>query len=307
MQSAARQRMGTETGRSSRRTTHEAVPPDLIVWAEARDWHFKLERLLDDYVTSAVRRRLRGMDPEDFYDDDLSWLEDACEDPFGSCLDDVLADRLGRWRVRTFHAGRPRDVEAYLTGGLRRLRGEQAFEQFAGLMARHKQLATLRQEHVLRRALAEIEAEGRTGHTFVALDARELLDGAGHYLIYGSEYLAGVLVQAGGCPCQDVLKREGIPTIFVIDLPVALMRRPDVRQFSRFLLSRWAANVACRRKAAPIEDFTFDLTCDVPAQCITSHHHPAVVRDPLHRFELYHNPFTTCPACAGAVRQNQSR
>jgi hypothetical protein len=299
--------MGTKRSRSICSRAHEAVPSDLVFWAEARDWHVKLERLLDDYLTAAVKRRLRGTDPEAFYDDDLSWLEDACDDPFGSCLDDLLADRLGRWRVRTFHAGRPRDVEAYLTGGLRRLRGEEAFEQLAQLIVGHEQLAPLRDEAILRRALVEIEAEGRTGHTFVALDVRELLDGAGHYLIYGSEYLSGILVQAGGCRCQDVLKLEGIPTIFVIDLPVALMRRADVRQFSRFLLSHWAVNVACRRKAAPMVDFTFDLTCDVPAQCITSHHHPALVRDPLHRFEPYQNPFTTCPACAGAIRQNQSR
>mgnify|MGYP003397864165 FL=1 len=45
-----------------------------------------------------------------------------------------------------------------------------------------------------------------------------LLDGAGHYLIYGSEFVISLFAEA--FHNFDVLKTVGVPTIFVCDIPI---------------------------------------------------------------------------------------
>lgn len=293
---------------TSARGRREVAPPDLIVWANAKDWHKKVECLLSEHLTATVKRRLRTSDPERFYDDDLEWLEEACgDDPLGCCIDEVLADSLLGFRVRTYHACRPRNVVEYLTLGLRCLRAEEARSELRSLVYRHDRLARLREEAAFAAALARVETEGRSARVFVGLDDRDLLEGAGHYLIYGSEYLSAVLVQAGGCYFQDVLKLEGIPTVFVIDSPISLMRRSDVRAFARLLLSQWGKNVVAGRKTAPPEDYSFDVRRDVPAGCIAGHYHPARIRDPLHQLEVYVCPAVSCPACVPLAVQTRRK
>ena len=104
-------------------------PEDLIIWACARDWHRKVQRLLMEHLTVAVKRRLRRMDPDSFYEDDLGWLEQL---RIGGGrldlepLDQVLGDKLNGWKVRTFHLCRPRDVLSYLYIGIRCLRSDEA-------------------------------------------------------------------------------------------------------------------------------------------------------------------------------------
>ena len=199
---------------TSARARREAGPPDLIVWANAKDWHKKVECLLSEHLTSTVKRRLRTSDPDRFYSDDLQWLEEACgDDPLGCCIDEVLADLLFGFRVRTYHACRPRNALEYLNLGLRCLQAEEARSELRRLVYRHDRLACLRDEAVFAAALARVEMECRTERVFVGLDDRDLLEGAGHYLIYGSEYLLAVLVQAGDCYFQDVLKLEVTPTV----------------------------------------------------------------------------------------------
>src|ERR1039458_10544068 len=60
---------------TSARARRGAGPPDLLVWANAKDWHKKVECLLSEHLTSTVKRRLRTSDPDRFYSDDLQWLE----------------------------------------------------------------------------------------------------------------------------------------------------------------------------------------------------------------------------------------
>lgn len=283
---------------TSTRARRGVVPPDLIVWANAMDWHKKVECLLSEHLTATVKRRLRTSDPDRFYSDDLEWLEEACgDDPLGCCIDEVLTDSLLGFRVRTYHACRPRNVLDCLNLGLRCLQAEEARSELRSLVYRHDRLARLRDEAAFAAALARVETEGRTERVFVGLDDRDLLEDAGHYLIYGSEYISAVLVQAGDCYFQDVLKLEGTPTVFVVDLPISLMRRSDVRAFAKLLLSQWGKNVVARRKTAPPEDCSFDVPCDVPSGCIAGHYHPARIRDPLHQFEVYLSPTASCPAC----------
>jgi hypothetical protein len=275
------------------------IPSDLIVWSAARDWRRKVEQLVAEYLTAAVKRRLRRMDPDKFYCDDLSWLDEATEwVPFQTPVQLELPARLLTYRVRTFHACRPRDIRTYLRHGLRKLRLGEASRQLRRLIARHERLAALRDESALQTALARIEDSGREGWLYVGLDDRPLVEDAGHYLIYGSEYFAAVLAQAGGWWFQEVLKTEGVPTVLVVDLPLKLASDSDVEAFSNLLLVEWAKGTVRRRWAAPWEDFSFSLAADLPPDYLTDHYDPARIRDPLHHFCEYSAPSTTCAGCA---------
>jgi hypothetical protein len=120
---------------------------------------------------------------------------------------------------------------------------------------------------------------------------------AGHYLIYGGEYLSAVLARAGDCHFRNLLKGEGIPTVFVIDVPISLLRQSDPREFARLLLAQWARNIVDDQRRPPHEDCTFDIPCDVPPRFIVGHYHPARIRDPLHQNELYISPAVSCTGC----------
>ena len=297
-ETVAKRQLGQPVPTGRRDTAAHAPPGDLIIWTHSQDWGRKVERLLSDHLTVSVKRRLRGMDTDCFYSDDLKWLEQALGNgPLGCCIDQVLADALLGWRVRTYHACRPRDVLTYLNFGLRCLRPEEAIQEFRRIVNLHERLSVLRDDVALASVLARVETDYRTGRVFVGLDDRDLLEGAGHYLIYGGEYLSALLGQAGGLDFQSVLKLEGIPTVFVIDLPSSLIRQSDLREFARLLLSQWAKNLVSRRPIAPEEDFSFDVRCDIPALCIVDHHHPNRILDPLNRFEPYISPAVSCPAC----------
>jgi hypothetical protein len=250
---------------------------------------------MSEHLTPVVKRRLRPQDPNSFYEDDLEWLETAAaDDPIADCLDQLLAERLNGYRVRVFHACRPRDIESYYLHGLRYLRPEDAVLQLRVLVDRYDELVLLRDEARLNAALRQIESNHRGGWLYVGLDDRDLLKGAGHYLIYGSEYLYGILAYCG-ISCQQALTREGIPTVFVLDAPVSLFSKSDMLQFARQLLAQWARNIAHRHCSAPEVDFTFALQCDIPPACIAGHYHPPRISDPLNYSVPHLNPRRSCP------------
>jgi hypothetical protein len=273
------------------------VSDDLIVWSAARDWHRKTEGLLADLVSPTLKRRLRLQDPDRFFEDDFKWLRAAGEGEAGHLLQ-LLADRLLSFRVRLFHACRPRDVESYFAGGLRCLRPEEALVFVRELIERFEELAPLRNEARLLAEVDRLAEEKRGGLLYLGLDDRDLLDGAGHYLIYGSEYVSGILA-TGGLAFQQVLTREGIPTVFVVDVPAPMFSAADLKQFANLLLARWAQNMVRRRRSAPEEDFTFELRCDIPPSCIVGHYHPRRINDPLNVFKPYRVSAHNCPRCSG--------
>jgi hypothetical protein len=148
-----------------------------------------------------------------------------------------------------------------------------AIVELRRLLERYAELAPLRDEGRLETAVLRIGSEDPGGWLYAGLDDRDLLQGAGHYLIYGSEFLAGILAFGDGS-AQQVLRREGIPTVFIIDVSVGLIPASDMRQLARQLLAQWGCNVVRGHYSAPLLDFSFAFKCDIPVACIAGHYHP---------------------------------
>jgi hypothetical protein len=208
-----------------------------------------------------------------------------------------LSNILVGWHVRAYHACKPTDIGKYLRRGLLTLNSRVAAQELRRFIVRHKcQLPRLTPER-LERALSKINAEQREGSIWLSLDDRGFITEGGHYLIYGSEYVAGVLAEAGGQEYVDVVKQEGIPTVFIVDLPLSLASGSDVEAFAELLLAEWAQGVARRSQASPHSGFSFELKANLAARHITGHYHPRRIQDPLDRFTWHTNPTTACPHC----------
>lgn len=178
-----------------------------------------------------------------------------------------------------YHAARPVDVDAYYKDGLR-LGDRVAQLKFAHDVFLSGALPEL-SDASLREAADELGVS-EDGRAFVSLDARGFLDGAGHYLIYGSEYLCGLaarLTARYGRDYRQILKQFGVPTIFELELPFNLVSGHDVDQFVE-IASRQEPTRR-RRIHVPEVDFTFRLRHPLPPEYVLSHSHPEMILDPL--------------------------
>lgn len=189
--------------------------------------------------------------------------------------------------VLVYHAARPRDVVTYYKRGLvlgshadQKARAREIF-----LSGEFPELT----EGSLAAAEDDIIPPIDDGRAFVSLDATGFIEYAGHYLIYGSEYLCGLaagLTTVHGRDYRQVLKRFGIPTVFRLRLPFEAISESDASQLAQVLHSQ-------RRRgrsglAAPTIDFTFRLRQALPPECVLGHYHPDQVLDPLLGMNPYH-------------------
>jgi hypothetical protein len=221
------------------------------------------------------------------------WPRFQCE-PDDPILEQY-AERLLREysAVRCYHGTRPISVSSYY------LRGIQVPEYHA-LERRARRLfcgpSGLGVDEALLKSIVRDIGPRDKSQVHLALDDRWLLRRAGHYLIYGSEYLqtiAGRLPPKFN-PCFDRLKRIGTPTVFVVDLPTKWISPPDLRQLA-FTLGQDRSE----EQTPKMLDFTITLYRTVPQRYIVGHHHPERIWDPFHWCDY------TWKAKSRAVRTDQ--
>jgi hypothetical protein len=114
--------------------------------------------------------------------------------------------------------------------------------------------------------------ERDTGRLYLVMDDRGLTKSAGHYLLYGSEWIQCVL----GSEAHEALRRRGAPTILVVDLPLTMITSHERKQLAVALLREWTRIKVNKPHSVPELDFTFCLGEDVPGNMIVGHFHPEV-------------------------------
>lgn len=123
----------------------------------------------------------------------------------------------------------------------------------------------------------------------VILDDRVLLDGAGHYLIYGSEHLCGIAASLSGPTSRDyrqALKGFGTPTMFTVRVPIGRAWKSGLTDIP-YPLRHGLEAVRAGDAPDPL-DFTLTLHHPLPPECIVGHVHPKSIADPLLGMELYY-------------------
>lgn len=115
--------------------------------------------------------------------------------------------------IRAYHACRPLSIQEYLDKGIVPYTKSTAIKDIID------RLGAKRYEEQIKENFNEmwVDSEVSQRKVWLALNKDTLLEDAGHYLIYGSEFLNTLTNQIGR---RELLKDVGIPTIFYCDIPI---------------------------------------------------------------------------------------
>ncbi len=207
------------------------------------------------------------------------WFARRAKKPSIKCVYEHI---LKHDAIIVYHGCRPVDVNAYYKSGLLLsdfdILDKLAFDRYISIECRRFN------ESSLRRAIASVRnVYMDDSRLYVILDDRVLLKYAGHYLLYGSEYVIAVgaeISREAGMDCRQLLKTIGTPTLFRIRLPINYIHKNDIMELAADISNMWEEYSDSTE--SPIKDWTFTMKQSVPGSCIVSHYHPSVdeVYDP---------------------------
>ncbi|OPX92564.1 MAG: hypothetical protein A4E53_00429 [Pelotomaculum sp. PtaB.Bin104] len=178
--------------------------------------------------------------------------------------------------IRAYHGCRPVDVGRYYVEGIKPFNIKEmrcAASKIFGI----SEETVIAKEPNLQPALSN--------NVYFVLFKQELLNSCGHYLCWGSEYLAAIAAQLDRSEYgkyHDILSDTGIPTIFICDIPIDFLPQWQIKSISK-------------------HPFDSNSACWIPEvlhpEHIVSHEHPSKIYNPV-QMRQYINRQTTCKYCA---------
>ena len=185
--------------------------------------------------------------------------------------------------VKTYHACRPINIQSYLENGVCIQSFEELIEGFIANLEKYCKIELSKKE--ILSAIAQSRFPLHQKRLYTVLDDDFLIRYAGHYAIYGSEYIAGlaqILREETGKVSKENLKQYGMPTVLVIDLNLNKVSEYDFEALVKVV------NNAIFYGVEPGSiDFTFELTDSVSPEEIVSFYNPKVINDPLEIPQVY--------------------
>ncbi|CAG5006581.1 hypothetical protein DYBT9275_03855 [Dyadobacter sp. CECT 9275] len=254
----------------------------IIDWRNPESWYGPLRLWIQPYFTKSGFQSLQEMGYQDIYSDDSDWFEilerfttrDADE------LINLLSATFTGATVKAYHGCRVADAGVYHRHGLLVNNPEVLADQARKLVNEEAELAA--SKSIIEEALLEFKHRNHyRGLLYLALDDRLLIERAGQYLLYGSEWILDLL----GQEAHEVLKKRGVPTLLHVHLPIRKLGVGDRTDLARALLQEWIRITVNSPEDIPIKDFAFCLHKDIPTQMIVKHTHPEYVVDP-YRYEM---------------------
>lgn len=251
-------------------------------WRHYKKWKSDFEDFLIPLfpnIEADIRKYNQNIHYIDYMGEKLStiYMENDFELYFTTEFTEFFRKRFSK--ILTFHAARPVEVDSYYKQGLQLLKAEDTHNKFRQLIASHP-LKTITPQDIEDTIKAN-PADSREGITHIVIDRRIFPSRAGHYLIYGSEYLF-VLVQnlkVGNYFYRDKLRNIGIPTIFHIEIPTEIISDFDLKQLYLKMFNLWVYNTAKYSDVNYILDFTFTLKKAIAGKFFTKHIHPNSIKD----------------------------
>lgn len=177
--------------------------------------------------------------------------------------------------IRAYHGCRPIDVGHYYAEGIKPFNKKEMRHVASTVFGITKE-AVITSEPDLQPALSD--------NIYFVLFKKELLNECGHYLCWGSEYLAAIAAQLDKSEYgkyHDILSNTGIPTIFICDIPIDLLPQ---WQLEGLLESPFETNLACW------------IPEILSPEHIVAHEHPSKIYNSVQRRQ-YKNKQTTCKYC----------
>jgi len=261
-------------------------------WRNRRSWLGSIRFYAGELLDPAMRRHLERKRPK-CWSDDLSWLPNHEELVPAFC--ELLASYYSY--AKAFHGCRPENLRSYYEHGLQ---GHQPDR----IQARFRELFHDVDPNQLQKAIDELGSRSisEKGKIWLTGDDRKMLDDFGHYSINGSEYLMSLAARLTrldgyGEDYRWRLREIGVPTVFEVDIPFALIRPRQRTEVANMILSAWGQNVTGKHLSMDSPP-CYVIHGDIPAGCIKDHYHPERIRDVHCEPSMYVSTITRCEMCA---------
>jgi len=128
------------------------------------------------------------------------------------------------------------------------------------------------------------------GRVWVGIDDRELVDLCGHYLMFGSEALAGVaadLTRELGWNVQTLLAEVGTPTVVIVDVPCSRISTATLEELSNAVLDELEDEPIAD---SSVKDFSIAIERGLPKSSVVSCYSVPRIADAAVCHEYVRNP-----------------
>lgn len=241
---------------------------------------------MSDLIDERVLAELKTNPPRYFVSDNLSWLNNAVSKVKGTSTPDcgaVLTDRLATHFefIRAFHGCRAISTTSYEAKGIVAC-DPAALDQLAHELFGNGELV---QQAI--QALAKSDRdfsyrEHNQGKVWFCLEAEELTEFCGHYLLNGSEYLQAIACRIGD---RATLRQRGRATIIECDVPVADVPAPFLSELAGDILKMIAEKYCVRPYQPEILGFGFCINTNLAPENIVTFHFPHQIPNP-HNYQM---------------------
>lgn len=262
------------------------MPADVWDLIAYRSWREGIWALIEDFADKRVRRAFLKAPPDYVVSDDLRWLDNIVARAAGIEVDSKaeLADRLRkRYRaLRCVHGTQTADLGAFYGEGLKPMVPKTIHDQARAIYL-GGQFPELTEEH-LQRAIAQVGSDLRGGRLYFECNEKMLRKIAGHYMLYGSEYLVAIARHLPGArDYAQVLKGRGTPTLFVCDVPLDLISHSVLTEFSGYALQCIFQELLDGDEFRPdsMQGAGYSIREVLPPEHIVGHCHPEIRHDPI--------------------------
>lgn len=234
-----------------------------------------------DLIDDQVLAELRNNPPRYFVSDNLSWLNNAVSKVRGISLPDcgaVLTDRLATHFefIRAFHGCRAVTTTSYQTKGIIAC-DPAALDQLAHELFGNRELIQQAIQELAKSDRNFSYREHNQGKVWFCLEAEELTEFCGHYLLSGSEYLQSIASRIGD---RDTLRQRGRATIIECDVPVADVPKDTLSELAGVILEMIAEKYCVRPYQPEILGFGFCINTHLAPENIVKFHFPSQIPNP---------------------------
>jgi hypothetical protein len=286
----------SKTSATLRQADQSSTGTSQIIYENPVTWLHLVNAFLKPRLMRGFLREWKRTGFSASYDDDTEWLA-ILESSLSDSLEDTesdFAEYLCDHTVRLAHGCRPSGLAGYMRNGIRPYDAE-SFRKLLETFLHKKSVAPYRR--FILESIPELADRGDESKVFLALDERSLLAYAGHYLIYGSEWLTSALGENG----RQVLKRYGVPTLLYVNWPLRNASRSELLQFAHRIFREWVRLTCLGTVSTCFADFTFVALGGVDASLIAGHRHPNRITDPLEGCRTYRTRKRTCDVCTASI------
>jgi hypothetical protein len=272
-------------------------PHKLLIWNKPETWERPICNIIVSIIGQETANSILRKPPEELYSDDSSWLDPSCAFSTDAYMLTGRGIRETFQYIRAYHACKPFNIQRYFSRGLLPFSieefAEDSAERFSASGISYAHIKTILSDHP--------NVRSEIGHLWFNLSDRVFLQAAGHYLIYGGELLLSFCRELAGVSnglwSLDYLKKVGIPTVFICNVPLEHFSEGTLKELSGDLLCRLFNRKLGRKCNRSFDDFGFTIKYPVNRDLIVGHYHPKEIKDLYSGWHIWRPRRTTCSFC----------